>query len=80
MKFMIAHGLAGLYPHDCGARPVSWFPRDCEAMSLWGVKRPKSCPKQSEGNLEIATGYPLATTNSDYDAASARDLLFYIGE
>jgi hypothetical protein len=27
------------------------------------MKRPKSCPEQSEGTLEIATGYALAMTS-----------------
>jgi hypothetical protein len=53
-----------------GARPTVGFscPRLCRNVINDGVKRPKPCPDQSEGTLEIATGCALATTSSDCHA------------
>ena len=42
-------------------------------MSL-RVKRSNPCPERSEGSLEIATGFALATTSSDcHDPAGSRN-------
>jgi hypothetical protein len=45
----------------------------CQESSLGGATKP--CPEQSEGTLEIATGYALATTSSDCHACVPKLLL-----
>jgi len=42
-------------------------------MSLQGAYTTKPCPERSEGTLEIATGFALATTSSDCFALRARN-------
>jgi hypothetical protein len=61
-------------PATAGAGPTSGFsrPKLCRNAFNEGVKRPKPCPEQSEGTLEIVTGYALAATSSDCHAPFGR--------